>query len=187
MTSTARKEPTYEDILKLPENMRGEIMLGELFTGPRPSPAHQKAMTKMTSRLDGKLGDRSSKPGDWLFLTEPELHLESAIVVPDIAAWKSSRVGPDFYAQSWISIVPDWICEIQSPSTARIDRVTKRRVYQDLQVPYYWLLDPIAKTLEAMKLSKQGWLSVGSFGGDDRVTAEPFLDLELDLSLFWAV
>ena len=186
MSSPAKKLHTYEDILRLPPNLRGEIIFGELLASPRPSPAHQKAMAKMTSRLDGKLGEASGgRKGEWLFLTEPELHLASHIVVPDIAAWRINRVSSDFYSKAWISVIPDWVCEIQSPSTARIDRVTKRRVYLELKVPYYWLLDPIAKTLETMKFNGENWLSTGSFGGDDLVRVEPFLELEMDLSLFW--
>ncbi len=185
MSNLAKKIATYEDILRLPENLRGEIIHGELLTSPRPSPVHQKAMAKMTSRLDSGLGEGSGGRGGWLFLTEPELHLESHIIIPDIAAWRMNRVGPKFYANAWISETPDWVCEIQSPSTARIDRVTKRRVYLELKVPHYWLLDPIAKTLEAMKIDHQGWLSVGSFGGDEVISIDPFTDLPLDLSLFW--
>jgi len=192
MGEAIKKNPTYEDILKLPENIRGEIIFNELLTSPRPSPAHQKAMSKMTSRLDSGLGgnagssDGSDGVETWLFLTEPELHLDSHIIIPDIGAWKSKRVDPSFYSRSWVSLTPDWVCEIQSPSTARIDRVTKRRVYFELKVPYYWLLDPTARTLEAMKYSAEGWLNVGSFGGSDSINVEPFAELQLRLEDFWA-
>ncbi len=178
----------YEDLLKLPKNVRGEILFGEIITSPRPSPAHQRAMLKMVTRLEGKWGDGSggSGAGLWVFLTEPELHLDKHVVIPDIAAWKASRVDASFYSRSWISLLPDWVCEIQSPSTARVDRVAKRRAYHQLKIPYYWLLDPIALTLETMKYSRLGWTTIGTFGGNDQVQIEPFAELVLPLDLFWA-
>jgi Uma2 family endonuclease len=186
MSDPAQKVPSYQDILSLPPELRGEIIFDQLYTSPRPSPAHQTAMLGMATRLDGSLGKSSgSGGGDWIFLTEPELHLGPHVMVPDLSAWRVSRISQDFYSKSWISILPDWVCEIQSPSTARVDRVTKWHAYFDLKIPYYWLLDPLTKTLTTFKHHSEGWLALGSFVGDDCVRAEPFQDLEIDLKLFW--
>ena len=84
MALPANKNPTYEDLLRLPQNLRGEILGGQLYTSPRPSPAHQKAMAKMTIQLGSHLGGVEGGDCGWLFLTEPELHLKDEIVVPDI-------------------------------------------------------------------------------------------------------
>lgn len=186
MTLAAKKPASYQDILQLPSNVRGEILLGELVVSPRPSPIHQKAMAEMTIGLGSKRGGGEGSGEGWIFLTEPELHLEDQIVVPDIAAWRVGRVSPEFYSRASISLLPDWVCEIQSPSTARLDRVTKRRVYLNLKIPYYWLIDPIAHTLEALKATPSQWLVMASCGGNERVRVEPFEDMELDLQTFWA-
>lgn len=180
-----QKKATYADIQRLPDALRGEILAGELYVAPRPSPIHQKAMTKMTVQLGGHLGGNEGDERGWIFLTEPELHLNDEVIVPDLAAWKAKRVTSQFYSQAWVSVTPDWICEIQSPSTARIDRITKRRIYLGLQIPYYWLVDPLAKTLEALKKNENHWIEVGFHGGDEKVRIEPFQDLEIELSTFW--
>ncbi len=187
-TGGSKLRAKYQDIIDLPANLRGEILFGQLHTSPRPSPTHQKAMLKMAFRLEGKWGEDSSgsESGTWVFLTEPELHLDRHIIVPDIAAWKAYRVGSSFYEKAAIKLVPDWVCEIQSPSTASLDRVAKSRVYHQLKISYYWLLDPVAMTLEVMKYSKPGWTQTGSYCDNDKVKAEPFADLELSLNWFWA-
>ena len=181
-----KKIPTYEDLLGLPENMRGEIIYNELIVNPRPSPIHQEAMLGMSTRLNSGVGKkRSGGSGDWVFLTEPELRRDGHIFIPDIAGWRASRIEADFYLKASISSKPDWVCEIQSPSTARVDRVKKWRLYYDLQIPYYWLLEPATKNLIALKYGKEGWISLGSFGGEIPVRVEPFSDLEIDLNEFW--
>jgi hypothetical protein len=45
------------------------------------------------------------------------------------------------------------VVEILSPSTTRIDRVRKRELYAQYGIPYHWIVDPVAGTLEAYGLS----------------------------------
>ena len=83
-------------------------------------------------------------------------------------------------------IVPDWVCEILSPGTARKDRVLKMPIYARHGVAYLWLLDPLERTLEAYDLLKGQWRVIGLFQGDDVVQVAPFEALELSLSNLWA-
>lgn len=83
-------------------------------------------------------------------------------------------------------IVPDWVCEILSPGTARKDRVLKMPIYARYGVAYLWLLDPLERTLEAYDLLKGQWRVIGLFQGDDVVQVAPFEALELSLSNLWA-
>ena len=83
-------------------------------------------------------------------------------------------------------IVPDWVCEILSPGTARKDRVLKMPIYARHGVAYLWLLDPLERTLEAYDLLKGQWRVIGLFQGDDVVQVAPFEALELPLSNLWA-
>ena len=61
-----------------------------------------------------------------------------------------------------IDVVPDWICEIVSPSTASLDRVKKRALYAQQGVKHYWIVDPEARTLEALELSEGRWLELST-------------------------
>ena len=79
----------------------------------------------MATRLGYEMGgpfDRGrGGPGGWIFLIEPELHLGPHVVVPDIAGWRRERLTP-FPTTAFIDTPPDWVCEVLSPSTQRIDR-----------------------------------------------------------------
>ena len=80
-------------------------------------------------------------------MIEPELHLGPHVVVPDIAGWRRERL-PRLPDTAYIETSPDWVCEVLSPSTARIDRTDKLAIYAEFGVGHAWYVDPIAKTLE---------------------------------------
>lgn len=119
-------------------------------------------------------------PGGWWILDEPELHLGTDILVPDLAGWRRERL-PQLPETAWIEMTPDWVCEVLSPSTARMDRMIKLPLYAANGIPYCWLVDPSAKTLEAFKLRDEQWVLLASFVDDATVAAEP-----LALDALWA-
>ena len=185
MSMPAKRKAVYEDLYQLPENVTGEIIKGELYTSPRPHYRHVKS----TSVLGGKLippynfggGDG---PGGWEILIEPEVMLGENLLVPDIAGWKQERL-PAPPKENWTTVPPDWVCEILSPSTVRMDRVRKMPIYAEHAVPYLWLLDPIARTLETFQLKDGAWTVKGNYADTDKVRAEPFPEVEIDLTNLW--
>jgi Uma2 family endonuclease len=82
-------------------------------------------------------------------------------------------------------VAPDWFCEVLSPNTARNDRIKKMRVFARHEVPYAWLLDPILMTLEVFRLESGRWLLLDTFSEDDKVCAEPFQEIEIQLGDLW--
>jgi Uma2 family endonuclease len=80
---------------------------------------------------------------------------------------------------------PDWVCEVVSPSTGRLDRVRKMPIYAREQVDNLWLVDPLLRTLEVYRLEGQRWVVASTHGGTDSVRAEPFAAVELDMSRWW--
>jgi Uma2 family endonuclease len=116
---------------------------------------------------------------------EPELHLGDDVLVPDLGGWRRKRL-PDFPDVAWFEQAPDWVCEVVSPSTVRIDRVKKLRIYARDGVEHVWLVDPAARTLEVLRLQEGHSLMVGTHGGDEKVRAEPFDAIELYLQSLWA-
>jgi Uma2 family endonuclease len=122
--------------------------------------------------------------GGWVIIIEPEIGLGENIVVPDIAGWKEERY-PEEEPHNWISVVPDWICEVLSPSTVRMDKVRKMPIYALHGVPYFWLIDPAAKTLDVFMLASGQWTLLGTSVEDDKVRAEPFGGIEINLSDLW--
>ena len=173
MSAPARKPATYEDLLKVPENLVAEIVGGELHTHPRPVPRHVAASTRLGLSLGGPFDFGSGGPGGWVFMVEPELHLGPDILVPDLAGWRRERL-PSLPDTAWLETPPDWICEILSPSTAARDRGIKRQIYARAGVAHLWLLDPDAQVLEIFARAGEQWLLVSTVLGTGEVCAPPF-------------
>lgn len=179
-----RLPATYDDLLKVPEHLVAEIVDGDLHATPRPAPRHAAASSGLGGALHGPFDKGRGGPGGWRILDEPELHLGRDVVVPDLAGWRRERL-PDLPEQAYFSVAPDWICEVVSPSTAALDRVKKLAVYARERVSHAWLVDPLARTLEVLRLENGRWTIVSTCSGADVVRAEPFEAIELDLTLLW--
>ena len=175
---------TYEDLLAVPEPLVAEIIRGTLITMRRPALRHARAATQLGGELHG-FGSGRGGPGGWLLLIEPELHLGPDVLVPDLAGWRRSRL-PELPDAPFISLSPDWVCEVISASTEVIDRADKLPIYAERQVGHVWLLDPVLRTLEVFQLDGPNYRLLRTSKEDQQVRAEPFEALELDLSLLWA-
>jgi Uma2 family endonuclease len=185
MLEPARKRATYEDLYTIPENMTGEIIGGELIATPRPSRKHLYSASLLGGGIIPTYGmGRGGGPGGWIILLEPEIAFGEDILVPDLAGWKKERF-PASEETNWISVRPDWVCEVLSPSTARNDRIKKMRVFAGHEVPYAWLIDPVLMTLEVFRLESGRWLLLNAFTEDEKVRAEPFEELEIELASLW--
>lgn len=175
---------TYEDLVKVPEHLVAEILDGELYTSPRPAPRHAVAYTRLVSAVGSQFSGGGARPGGWLILAEPELHLGQDVLVPDVAGWRRERV-PRLPDQAYFTLAPDWICEVLSPSTAAVDRGVKLRIYAREAVGHAWLVDPIAQTLEVLALEGRRWVLLATHMGADTARAAPFDALPLEMSHLW--
>lgn len=184
MTEPARKRATYNDLYAIPENMVGEIIDGDLVTSPRPSRNHGYAASIIGNELGPPYNMGRGGPGGWIIIGEPEISFGDNILVPDIAGWKKERF-PGAEDHNWISVSPDWVCEIVSRGSIRLDRVKKMGIYARHRVPYFWIIDPVNKTLEALKNEAGRWVIIGTYAEDDKVRAEPFQEIEFDLHCLW--
>lgn len=183
----ARRHATYADLVAAPEGMVAEILDGELITSPRPASPHAHAATILCSEVTTRFGrppGGAGDPGGWWALFEPELHFEEDVLVPDIAAWRRSRM-PKLENVAAFTLAPDWVCEVISPRTARVDRVQKMRIYARERVRHLWLVDPILRTLEVYRLEGARWIVASAHAGTEGVRAEPFAEIEIDLSRLW--
>jgi Uma2 family endonuclease len=177
------KRATYEDVLNAPENKVAEILDGELFLSPRPSPRHSVASSSLTRAL-APFDDGPEGRGGWRILFEPELHFGEDVVVPDLAGWRRERL-PAIPDTAFFSLAPDWVCEVLSPSTERIDRGRKLRIYAEAGVAHAWLVNPVERTLEVLRLRDGAWTIVAVWSGSDAVRVEPFDAIQLTLGRLW--
>ncbi len=116
-----------------------------------------------------------------MILVEPEIGFGEDILVPDLAGWKAERF-PRSEDHNWISVAPDWACEVLSPNTARYDRVERMPIYAMHEVRHVWLIDPILTTLEVFRLESGRWVLPDAFAGRKSVRVEPFSEIEISLA-----
>ncbi len=173
----------WEALLHVPEGKVGEIVDGEIVEVQRPDYPHIAATSDLGGLLCAWFRFGIGGPGGWVILDEPRISFGDELRVPDLAGWRrerfsAPRTGP-------LAVIPDWICEGLSPSTARSDRTEKLPLYARHGVRQVWLLDALVQTLEVYRLDAGRWVLVGSYGGDAKVRADPFDAVELDLALIW--
>ena len=180
-----KKTVTYADLAALPPHLVGEIIDGELIATPRPATSHARATTRLGTELEGPFDRGKGGPGGWVILFEPELHIVEQVLVPDLAGWRRERM-PEMPDAAYLELPPDWLCEVLSPATARIDRANKMRHYAAAGVRHVWLVDPVATTLEVYRLDGEGWRLVQTHAGAAMIRPEPFDAVELDLGSLWS-
>ncbi len=191
MNEPARKldEPNSDEVeaayAALPEGTAAAILDGELHLMGRPKPPHVRVASSLGGELYGPYDRGRGGPGGWIILDEPELHLghRPDKLAPDLAGWRRERL-PALPETAAFTLAPDWICEVLSDSTERLDRIKKARIYAREGIRHYWLLHPVLATLEVMRNESGRWLTVSSFAveeGDTSIRAEPFDAIEIDL------
>jgi Uma2 family endonuclease len=177
------KRATYEDVLSAPENKVAEILDGELFLSPRLAAWQSFACSSLLGAL-GSFDDGQKGPGGWWLLFQPEFHFGGDVLVPNLCGWRRERM-PTMPDVAFFSLAPDWVCEVLSPATERIDRSRKLRIYAEAGIPHAWFVNPEERTLEVFRLRDGAWTIVAVCGGSDTVRIEPFDAIELALGHLW--
>lgn len=182
------RRPTYADIEALPPGVNGEILAGELVVSQRPAMPHADAASVLGMLLGPPFYLGVGGPGGWRILHEPELSLgvdpDYDPVIPDLAGWRI-EVMPERLMTAQCDVVPQWVCEVLSPSTQRRDRMLKLPFYARAGVAHVWLVDALAETVEVFELQGGRWVLLGVHGEDDVVRAAPFDAAEIALSWLW--
>ncbi|MCA9599196.1 MAG: Uma2 family endonuclease [Myxococcales bacterium] len=181
----AVKAPTLEDLERLPPEIKGEIIEGVLYTMTRPRGAHQDVVLGIGADLRGPFRRGAGGPGGWWILPEPGIELANTPeIAPDLAGWRRERLA-ELPRDTAITIVPDWVCEILSPSTRRHNLLVKKPYYASVGVPFHWLVDLEARTLTAYRLESGRWVELGVWGDELDAHIEPFAEVGLDVSAWW--
>jgi Uma2 family endonuclease len=176
---------TRADLDALPPHVKGEIIDGELYVQPRPRAVHANVEGLVIGELQGSYQRGRGGPGGWWILPEPGIELPgSPEFSPDVAGWRKDRLSK-LPADVPIKVVPDWICEVLSPSTRGYDLVTKRRFYARIGVPWLWYVDVEARSISVSRLDAGAWVEAAVHGDEEKVRLEPFTAVEIDLSVWW--
>jgi Uma2 family endonuclease len=180
-----KRKATYADLEAVPPHLVAELVDGELYVSPRPASPHARAQGALHGVLYTPFDQGRGGPGGWVLLIEPELHLGEDVLVPDLAAWRRERM-PEMPEVVGFTLAPDWVCEVLSPSTAKLDREKKMKVYARAGVSHLWLVDPLKRMLEVYELRGGRWEALATHTGQALVHAEPFTPLRLELGVLWA-
>jgi len=181
VTESARRLATYHDLLALPADVHAEILAGEIVVTPSPTPLHQATVGGVFAELRAPFQRGRGGPGGWWLIQDVDIAFAVHDVLrPDISGWKRERL-PSLPTERPISTLPDWVCEGLSPSTAAIDQGTKRSVYQRCAIPWYWIVDPLNRTIAVYRLATDGYVLAATAGDRGSARLPPFDAIELDL------
>jgi Uma2 family endonuclease len=179
-----KRRATYEDLLAVPDHLIAEIIDGELIVSPHPASRHALATSVLGFLLGMPLQIAERGPRGWWIIDEPELHLNEDILVPDLAGWRRERMQ-EYPDVKFFIMAPDWICEVLSPSTVKIDRSKKLRIYSREGVRHAWFVDPAARSVEIYTLKGADLMMHAIHAGDERIRAVPFESVEIPLAYLW--
>ncbi|WP_147448562.1 Uma2 family endonuclease [Corallococcus terminator] len=163
----------HEEVQTLPHYLVGEALNGVLYISS-PSVARRKGLSSLLGR----------SPEGWWWTSEPRLLLGQDVLVPDLAGWVGGR-PPTMPNGSFIDRAPDWICEVLSPATAKLDLATKLPRYASAGIHHAWVINPVHHVLEVFRQEHERWVLKNIFVDEDRVRADPFGNVELTLTPFW--
>ena len=174
---------TYKEYEALPaDGRRYELHEGELSVTPAPSPRHQRSVGALHLMLAQHVNSRGL--GE-VFLSPIDCILSDInIVQPDLVYLDTGRGS--LVSNRGIEGPPTLVVEILSPSTAEIDRSTKRQLYAKYGVPHYWIVDPEARSVEAFTLSEGRYQLSARVSGSEAVSLPPFLDLTFAPASLWS-
>lgn len=154
MAGNPRIKYTYRDYLLLPESeeRRYELVEGELYMVPSPTPSHQDIVFRLARIMDDfvqryGLGKVYIAPLD-VVLSEED------VLQPDILFVASDRRS--IITERNIRGAPDLVVEVLSPGTADRDRFLKRTRYAKFGVREYWVVDPETKAIEVLVATQAG-------------------------------
>ena len=183
--STVRPRPaTVADWLAQPDDARIELIDGELIPKAAPTFEHGQAQLAISAAIGGPFGRKPGgpdAPGGWRLASEVDVLLDGRGYRPDLAGWRRDHVLV-MPRERPITVRPDWLCEIVSESNRATDTIKKLRRYHQAAVPHYWIIDHAARALTVYRHHVDGYVTVLAAEAGERVRAEPFDAIELDVA-----
>ena len=166
------------DYSALPDEPRCELIYGRFYLSPSPVRIHQFVV----GHIGRVLYDIAEATGGETLVAPMDVHLaDHTVAQPDVLYVSPERQE---ILQTWIEGAPDLVVEVLSPSTARMDRLLKLNRYAEAGVREYWLVDPVARTIEFL-ISDGGHFVVHALDGGTW-TSPAVPGIELDIDALWA-
>jgi len=177
MALAQKRVYTIDDIYTLPDGQRAELIDGQIYMMAPPNTRHQNLVSEFTITIGNyirlKGGNCKVFPAPFaVFLNKDDLNY----VEPDI----SVICNKDKLNDKGCNGAPDWVIEIVSPSTSRIDYGVKLFKYRSAGVREYWIVNPMKKTVTVFDLEKEEKSNQYDF--DDTISSCIYEDLTINIT-----
>ena len=173
---------TYADYAAIPaEGRRYELHDGELSVTPAPVPDHQEITGNLYSILRPHV--TAHRLGKLFFAPIDCVLSEVTIVQPDLVFLDTLRLAA--LSRRGIEGPPTLAVEVVSDSSRQIDQSVKFQLYARHGVPYYWIVDPASRTIDAFVLREGVYQLAARLTGTGPAVLPPFPDLPIDPAAVW--
>jgi Uma2 family endonuclease len=142
---------TYDDLVGFPDDdLRREIIGGELFVTPSPIRRHQRAVARLVhlfvDHCQRHGGETYPAPMDVVFS-------DSDVVEPDVILIRGDNIARMSVEPRYVATPPDLVVEVSSPGTRSVDLLRKKDLYERSGVAEYWFVDLDSDRIEVYVLS----------------------------------
>jgi Uma2 family endonuclease len=175
---------TWGEFVALDESDRRELVEGDLVEVEAPTDIHEYIVTLLAFFLTAWARPRRA---GFALVSGYKIRIdEHRGVMPDVQFYRTGNRAVRT-RQALESGRPDLVVEVVSESSGRYDRVTKLRYYAGIGVPEYWLVDPVARTLERLLLNRDKYLIDTSAAMSEVFRPDSFEGLEIPLDNLWTI
>ena len=168
---------TIDDIYALPDGERAELIDGKMYMMAPPSRIHQKLVQELSRTIGnyiaGNNGSCEVYPAPFAVFLNMD---DKNYVEPDISVICDKNKFTDRGCEG----APDWIIEIVSPSSQRMDYLTKLFKYRTAGVREYWIVNPIKSTVQVYVFGEKE--DSVQYVFDDAITSGIYGDLTICIS-----
>lgn len=183
-TSSAYKSQekvyTMEDIEALPENIRAELIDGKIYYMAAPTRTHQKIAGKMYIMVSNYIEENGGDCEAYIAPFGVYLNADDSVFVePDLIV----VCDPSKMEERGCIGAPDWVVEVVSPSSGKMDYSIKMNKYRISGVREYWVIDAKTRTVVVYLFSENGGtedVTIHSF--DEEIHSYVYPDLSIRLS-----
>ncbi len=177
-----RTKLTVKDYMETPDDVRCQLIDGELILAPSPTTKHQRISIEISMAVSQFV--RRHGLGVVFYAPLDVLLTANDVFQPDILFISNER--REIRTAANIQGAPDLVVEILSPSTERHDRGRKQEIYGRLGVREYWIVDPQAETVEVLSESHSGLTATATYGFEDALVSPLLPGLSIDLAEVFA-
>ena len=182
---TRKRSYTWDDFVALPDDDRRELIDGELVeVEVVPGQVHEFIVLILGSYLVAyarRRGGRALASGYKVRVSDRRG------VMPDLQYFAPGNEPDESQEGGLVTGRPDIAIEIMSPTSRRYDRIVKLGYYLALRVPEYWLIDPVARTLERLVYTKKGYVIAETLEGDVVFAPKELRGLRIPLGELWTM